>query len=111
MNAAVYEASGTVDGHLLNQFSMHDRHGTFFVATTTGTPWSGRQSESQIVALQPNGKVLEQIGQVGGLGKGERIFSVRYVDDTAYVVTFRQTDPFYVVDLSVTGPTWSSAAN
>ena len=79
---------------------MHDRDGTFFVATTTGTPWSGRQSESQIVAMQPNGKVLEQIGQVGGLGKGERIFSVRYVDDTAYVVTFRQTDPFYVVDLS-----------
>jgi hypothetical protein len=98
--AAVYEASGTVDGHLLNQFSMHDRDGTFFVATTTGTPWSGRQSESQIVAMQPNGKALEQIGQVGGLGKGERIFSVRYVDDTAYVVTFRQTDPFYVVDLS-----------
>ncbi len=98
--AAVYEASGTVDGHLLNQFSMHDRDGTFFVATTTGTPWSSRQSESQIVAMQPNGEVLEQIGQVGGLGKGEQIFSVRYVDDTAYVVTFRQTDPFYVVDLS-----------
>ena len=98
--AAVYEASGTVDGHLLNQFSMHDRDGTFFVATTTGTPWSSQQSESQIVAMQPNGEVLEQIGQVGGLGKGEQIFSVRYVDDTAYVVTFRQTDPFYVVDLS-----------
>jgi len=98
--AAVYEASGTVDGHLLNQFSMHDREGTFFVATTTGTPWSGEQSESQIVAMQPNGEVLEQIGQVGGLGKGEQIFSVRYVDQTAYVVTFRQTDPFYVVDLS-----------
>ncbi len=98
--AAVYEASGTVDGHLLNQFSMHDRDGTFFVATTTGTPWSSRQSESQIVAMQPNGEVLEQIGRVGGLGRGEQIFSVRYVDDTAYVVTFRQTDPFYVVDLS-----------
>jgi uncharacterized secreted protein with C-terminal beta-propeller domain len=98
--AAVYEASGTVDGHLLNQFSMHDRDGTFFVATTTGTPWSSRQSESQIIAMQPNGEVLEQIGHVGGLGKGERIFSVRYVDQTAYVVTFRQTDPFYVVDLS-----------
>ncbi len=98
--AAVYDASGTVDGHLLNQFSMHDRDGTFFVATTMGTPWSSRQSESQIVAMQPNGEVLEQIGQVGGLGRGEQIFSVRYVDDTAYVVTFRQTDPFYVVDLS-----------
>lgn len=98
--AAEYEASGTVDGHLLNQFSMHDQDGTFFVATTTGTPWSSDGSESQIVSMQPNGDRLEQIGIVGGIGKGEQIFSVRYVRDTAYVVTFRQTDPFYVVDLS-----------
>lgn len=97
---AVYEASGAVDGHLLNQFSMHDRDGTFFVATTTGTPWSSESSVSQIVSMQPDGDRLEQIGQVGGLGQGEQIFSVRYVGDTAYVVTFRQTDPFYVVDLS-----------
>jgi uncharacterized secreted protein with C-terminal beta-propeller domain len=96
---AEYEASGTVDGHLLNQFSMHDRDGTFFVATTTGTPWSSDGSESQIVSMRPNGDILEHVGQVGGLGKGEQIFSVRYVDQTAYVVTFRQTDPFYVVDL------------
>lgn len=98
--AAEYEASGTVDGHLLNQFSMHDQDGTFFVATTTGTPWSSDGSESQIVSMEPNGDRLEQIGIVGGIGKGEQIFSVRYVADTAYVVTFRQTDPFYVVDLS-----------
>lgn len=101
--AAEYEASGNVDGHLLNQFSMHDQDGTFFVATTTGTPWSGETSESQIVSMRPEGDVLEQIGQVGGMGKGEQIFSVRFVQDTAYVVTFRQTDPFYVVDL--TNPT------
>ncbi|MFK7919276.1 MAG: beta-propeller domain-containing protein [Ilumatobacter sp.] len=101
--AAEYEASGSVDGHLLNQFSMHDQDGTFFVATTTGTPWSSNESESQIVAMQPNGDRLERIGQVGNMGKGEQIFSVRYVQDTAYVVTFRQTDPFYVVDL--TNPT------
>ncbi len=97
---ASYEASGSVDGHLLNQFAMNDRDGTFFVATTSGTPWSSDGSESQIVALQVNGEVLEEVGRVGGLGKGERIFSVRYVGDTAYVVTFRQTDPFYVVDLA-----------
>jgi Beta propeller domain len=99
-DGAVYEASGTVDGHLLNQFSMNDRDGTFFVATTTGAPWSSDGSESQIVSMQVNGDVLEQVGQVGGLGKGEQIFSVRYANDVAYVVTFRQTDPFYVVDLA-----------
>jgi hypothetical protein len=97
---ATYEASGSVEGHLLNQFSMNDRDGTFYAATTTGTPWSTDGSISQIVALQANGNRLEQVGEVGGLGEGERIFSVRYVGDVAYVVTFRQTDPFYVVDLA-----------
>lgn len=97
---AAYEASGSVEGHLLNQFSMNDRDGTFYVATTVGAPWNSESSESQIVALQADGDQLVEVGQVGGLGKGERIYSVRYVGDTAYVVTFRQTDPFYVLDLS-----------
>lgn len=97
--AAQYEASGSVEGHLLNQFSMNDRDGVFYVATTKGAPWA-ESSESQIVSMEVNGDQLEQIGSVGGLGLGERIFSVRYVDDTAYVVTFRQVDPFYVIDLS-----------
>jgi hypothetical protein len=96
---ATYEASGSIDGHLLNQFSMNDRDGVFYAATTKGAPWNSESSESQIVALEMNGDRLEQVGAVGGLGLGERIFSVRYVDDTAYVVTFRQTDPFYVIDI------------
>jgi uncharacterized secreted protein with C-terminal beta-propeller domain len=37
---------------------------------------------------------------VGGLGRGERIYSVRFIDDAGYVVTFRQVDPLYTVDLS-----------
>jgi hypothetical protein len=97
--AARYEASGSVEGHLLNQFSMNDRDGVFYVATTKGAPWA-ESSESQIVSMEVNGDQLVQVGSVGGLGLGERIFSVRYVDDTAYVVTFRQVDPFYVIDLS-----------
>ncbi len=97
---ASYEASGSVDGHLLNQFSMNDRDGVFYVATTSGAPWRGDSSESQIVAMEAEGDQLVKIGAVGGLGKGERIFSVRYVGETAYVVTFRQIDPFYVIDLS-----------
>ena len=43
---------------------------------------------------------LVQIGAVGGLGEGERIFAVRFIDDTAFVVTFRQTDPLFTIDLS-----------
>jgi hypothetical protein len=41
-----------------------------------------------------------EVGSVGDIGKGEQIFSVRFVGDVAYVVTFRQTDPLYTVDLS-----------
>jgi uncharacterized secreted protein with C-terminal beta-propeller domain len=43
---------------------------------------------------------LTQIGQVAGLGQGERIYAVRFIGTTGYVVTFRQTDPLYVIDLS-----------
>jgi len=56
--------------------------------------------DSQIVVLGRNGQRLVPLGMVDGLGAGEQIKSVRYVGDIAYVVTFRQTDPFYVIDLS-----------
>ena len=98
---AVYEASGSVKGHLLNQFSLHEHDGHLFVAVTNGSPWSAnRQSESLIFALEQNGEVLAVVGSVGDMGRGERIYSVRYIGDRAYVVTFRQVDPLYVVDLA-----------
>ena len=98
---ADYDGSGSVDGHLLNQFSMHDRDGTFFVATTEGTPWGLTDTDNQIIAMEMQGDELVEVGRVDNLGlEGERIFSVRYVGELAYLVTFRQTDPFYVVDLS-----------
>lgn len=50
--------------------------------------------------LRADGKTLTETGRVTGLGKGERIYAVRFVAGTGYVVTFRQTDPLYTVDLS-----------
>ena len=98
---AVYEASGSVKGHLLNQFALHEYDGHLFVAVTNGSPWSAdRQSESLIFALTQKNDVLAVVGSVGDMGRGERIFSVRYIGDRAYVVTFRQVDPLYVVDLA-----------
>ncbi len=98
---AVYEASGSVKGHLLNQFSLHERDGHLFVAVTNGSPWSAnRQSESLIFSLTQKDDVLAVVGSVGDMGRGERIYSVRYIGDRAYVVTFRQVDPLYVVDLA-----------
>jgi uncharacterized secreted protein with C-terminal beta-propeller domain len=97
---ATYLASGSVDGHLLNQFSMDEYDGVLRVAVTDGPPWwSSDGSESLVVTLRRNGDRLERVGEVGGLGKGERIYSVRFMGETAYVVTFRQTDPLYVIDL------------
>jgi uncharacterized secreted protein with C-terminal beta-propeller domain len=96
---ASYTASGTVPGHLLNQFSMSEYDGRLRAATTNGAPW-GAGTDSTITVLQRNDDRLDRVGQVSGMGKGERIYAVRYAGPAAYVVTFRQTDPFYTVDLS-----------
>jgi hypothetical protein len=101
VGAARYVASGSVAGHLLDQFSMDEHEGRLRVAVTDGPPWwFSDDSESLVVVLEERDGVLTQVGSVGDMGRGERIFSVRFMGDTAYVVTFRQTDPFYVVDLS-----------
>lgn len=97
---AVYRASGSVSGHLLNQFSMDEFQGKLRIATTDGPPWGFDDSESFVVVLEEQGDRLVEIGRVGDMGRGERIFSVRFMGDLGYVVTFRQTDPLYVVDLS-----------
>jgi hypothetical protein len=93
-------ASGAVPGRLLNQFAMSENNGDLRVATTTDGWNFGEQSESSVYVLRPNGESLDVIGSVGGLGKTEQIRAVRFLGDTAYVVTFRQTDPLYVIDLS-----------
>jgi hypothetical protein len=105
---ARYEATGTVEGHLLNQFSMDEYNGYFRVATTIGEPWNTETSESQVVVLEQQGRRLTEVGKVANLGRGERIFSVRFAGDIGYVVTFRQVDPLYVIDLA--DPTAPSVA-
>lgn len=97
----VYEASGEVEGFLLNQFSMDEYDGDLRAAATSGPSWWWTDdSESHVTVLRPDGDVLEEIGSVWGLGEGERIFSVRFMGPDAYVVTFRQVDPLYALDLS-----------
>jgi Beta propeller domain len=98
---AAYELSGHVDGTLLNQFAMDEHDGYLRVATTTGQAWSDRDtSESHVVVLGPGDGALTTVGSVSGLGRGETIHSVRFLGDVGYVVTFRQTDPLYTVDLT-----------
>jgi hypothetical protein len=98
--AASYVASGEVPGQLLNQFSMSEYAGDLRVATTTND-WSGTTtSTSAVRVLRPTGNELVQIGLVDGLGNGEQIYAVRFLGTQGYVVTFRQTDPLYVIDLT-----------
>lgn len=96
---AVYRASGEVRGRMLNQWAMSEHLGDLRVATTDQSGWDTSTSESFVSVLREEAGELVQIGQVGGLGAGEEIKSVRYIRDVAYVVTFRQTDPLYTVDL------------
>ena len=96
-----YVASGTVRGSLLNQFSLDEYQGYLRVIGTDGSPWDDRnQSETRLVVLQEQGDQLVAVGEVDGIGKGEQLFSARLMDDIGFAVTFRQTDPFYVLDLS-----------
>lgn len=97
-----YVASGVVDGFLLNQFAMDEFEGMLRVASTTspaGWGW-GEDSVSQVTVLRQIGESLVEVGGVGGLGETERIYAVRFIGEVGYVVTFRQTDPLYTIDLS-----------
>ena len=98
-DAAVYESSGEVLGVIRNQFSLSEHGGYLRIVTTVGDPW-GEESESQVRVLSTDGDVLVEVGSVGDIGRGENVQSVRFVGDVGYVVTFRQIDPFYTIDLS-----------
>ena len=90
----VYRAAGTVPGYLINQYAMSEWDGHLRVATTDAAT-----DRSAVRVLTEHDGELTQTGIVDGLGKGERIYSVRFVGDRGYVVTFKQTDPLYSLDL------------
>jgi hypothetical protein len=98
-DAAAYASSGEVLGVIRNQFSLSEHNGYLRIVTTVGDPW-GEESESQVRVLSTDGDVLVEVGSVGDIGRGENVQSVRFVGDVGYVVTFRQIDPFYTIDLS-----------
>jgi Beta propeller domain len=99
IDGASYLASGVVKGTLLNQFSMSEFGGVLRVASTTPNEGFGTRQESAVHLFTRNGRALTEISSVGGLGRNEQIYAVRFLGDLGYVVTFRQTDPLYVLDL------------
>jgi len=91
-----YLGVGEVPGKVLNQFSMDEHKGYFRIATTTAN--SGRDSSlNHIYVLDEDLKI---IGKVEDLAKGEQIYSARFLGERAYLVTFKNIDPLFVVDLS-----------
>jgi len=94
-------ATGAVPGTLLNQFSLDEYKGNLRVAVTVGEGWFGMvgsgESANDVYVLDPK---LNVLGSIQDLGLTERVYSARFIGDVGYVVTFRQTDPFYVLDLS-----------
>ncbi|WCB92508.1 hypothetical protein DSM104299_01204 [Baekduia alba] len=100
-----YAGSGTVPGFVVNSYALSEADGALRVASTDEPSWlpeggEASPAQSYVTVLKPgDGGALSQVGQVGGLGKGQRIYGVRFVGPVGYVVTFRQMDPLYTVDL------------
>jgi uncharacterized secreted protein with C-terminal beta-propeller domain len=86
---------GSVPGVPLNQFSLSEHDGHLRVATTVAP--AGTASVNDLYVLDSD---LEVVGSVTGMGETERVYAVRFVGDTGYVVTYRRVDPFHVIDLS-----------
>lgn len=98
--APQYVSSGVVPGWVLNQFSMDEHDGILRIATTYngGSGWN--DTAAGVYALEEDGAELKIIGETDGMGEGENIFAVRFVEETGFVVTFEQIDPLYTLDLS-----------
>ncbi|MGB9914102.1 MAG: beta-propeller domain-containing protein [Candidatus Bathyarchaeales archaeon] len=88
-----FEAKGSVPGYVLNQYSMDEYNGNFRIATT----WQNEKTQTNNVYVLD--KSLSIVGKLEGLAEEERIYAVRFMGDKGYVVTFRQVDPFFVIDL------------
>lgn len=100
-SGTTYRGSGTVKGYLLSQWAIDEEDGVIRVATTTDPREASADSESSLIVMREDGEKLVETGRVDGLGVTEQVRSVRYLTpDLAAVVTFRQTDPLYLIDTS-----------
>lgn len=91
-----YIASVTVGGMCINQFSM-DKHGDYFRIATNGMNWTGKKRETMVYVVDKDMKI---VGFLGCIAPEEQMKSARFMGDVLYLVTFMQTDPLFVVDLS-----------
>ena len=95
--SARYVGMGSLDGTVAGSWSMDEHDGVLRVAASSARPAGPRSS---IVLLRPASGRLLDVGHLDGLAVGQQLKSVRWFDDLAVLVTFRQVDPFYVVDVA-----------
>jgi uncharacterized secreted protein with C-terminal beta-propeller domain len=109
--ATLYTGSGRINGTVVNQFALSEHEGVLRVASTAGqwARWWMEDPEpmsSQLVTLvrsmdvETQEQILVEAGRVDGIAPGERIWSARFDGDRAYIVTFEQIDPLWVIDVS-----------
>ena len=90
-----FTAKATVSGAVNNQFSMDEYAGNFRIATTATD-----EKSNDINKLYVFDSDLKKLGEVEGFAKGESIQAVRFSGNTAYIITYENTDPLFVIDLS-----------
>ncbi|MEA2410196.1 MAG: hypothetical protein QOC77_757, partial [Thermoleophilaceae bacterium] len=99
-----YSSTGEAPGYVIGQFALSEFQGVLRVASTDSPVWwegaARPQPKSYVTTLKESGGVMLPLGRVGGIGEGEQIRAVRFLGDAGYVVTFRQVDPLFTIDLS-----------
>ncbi|MDD1662976.1 MAG: beta-propeller domain-containing protein, partial [Methanomicrobiales archaeon] len=93
-----YVATGEVEGHLLNQFSMDESGGNLRAATTVqGYGSTGSYEYNNVFVLD---SAMKTVGSLKYIAPDEKIYSTRFMGDRLYMVTFKRIDPLFVIDLS-----------
>lgn len=103
---------GEIDGTLENQFFIDEYNDHFrFVTTVRATKETRKKfdnTENEVISYTSEtyacltilDSELKKVGEITNLAEGEQVYSVRFMGDIAYFVTFRQTDPLFSADLS-----------
>ncbi|WP_342442339.1 beta-propeller domain-containing protein [Lysinibacillus sp. FSL K6-0075] len=93
-----FAGSTEVKGTVLNQYSMDEYKGNFRIFTTEGNTWDEKStSYNHLFILDEH---LKTLGSVKDMAPGEKIYSARFMGEKAYVVTFKQVDPLFVIDVA-----------
>lgn len=93
-----FKGTTEVKGTILNQYSMDEHNGNFRIVTTEGNTRDEKTlSRNHLFILDKN---LQKLGSVTDLAPGEKVYSARFMGDKAYIVTFKEVDPLFVIDVA-----------